>query len=369
MIYYLLLVIILASRPLYRAMHSTSKRIIVTSCLCAILIIIAALRSPSVGVDTNQFYNTYQSIGTKGIDSRLFARYEPLFVLLCAALNLISNNAQLLLIVTSILIVAPVGYFVYRWSKEPVLSLFFYVTLNFYFVGLNMMRQAIAMSMVLLAMLCFERGRRVHFLLVAAVAILFHYSAVVAVAAIMLTKIGYSNRVAAVYCALAVLAAVLFGTALDVATQIVGHELYDPEFLKPNYFGAVLIALFTLLIWVICLIGFNYVKSYKTYSTSSNQGLGNVEENHVLSFVLHTTSLWLIFNCCAIQVEAASRIAYYFGLTAIVSLPNCVCLLPDIWRKRCLAALILLCVAYFSIVLLFRPGWFGVIPYQFFLIG
>jgi capsular polysaccharide biosynthesis protein len=117
-----------------------------------ILTIVAGIRTKDVGTDTEQYYRAYKRIGTyTSINSAFNERYEKGFVILCYGLNKISSDPQILIFITSAFINFCVLRFIYRNSNNLVYSVYLYITLNFYFSYMNIMRQAVAIGFLLLA--------------------------------------------------------------------------------------------------------------------------------------------------------------------------------------------------------------------------
>lgn len=83
-----------------------------------------------------------------------------------------------LIAVTSLLIGACVFLAVYRQSRSPVLAIYLYVATSGYFLGLNIIRQYLAIGIFLVAVEFIVRRRPLCYLACITVAVLFHRSAV-----------------------------------------------------------------------------------------------------------------------------------------------------------------------------------------------
>src|SRR5699024_7717186 len=95
-------------------------------------------------------------------------RWEYGYVLLNKLSSILSNNEQILLVLTSFLVLIGVMYFIYKNSENVVLSVFLYISLYLYLFSFNGIRQAIAMSILVMGF---------HFIVVL-VATLFHETAI-----------------------------------------------------------------------------------------------------------------------------------------------------------------------------------------------
>ena len=110
---------------------------------------ISGFRSFSVGVDTQQFVNAYSRIINMSPNSFDLLRYEYGFSYFCWLLGKISTNPQILIFITSLFINISVGRFIYKNSDNVYLSVILYLLCNFFFSYMNIMRQAMAIAILL----------------------------------------------------------------------------------------------------------------------------------------------------------------------------------------------------------------------------
>ena len=89
------------------------------------------------------------------------------------------------------IIIGGIGYWIYKESDNYIMSLFFFVLLMFYFGSFNIMRQYIAISIVLVALLHFK-NIRVYIPLVL-LASLFHFSALFAYTFLLINNVRIDN--------------------------------------------------------------------------------------------------------------------------------------------------------------------------------
>ena len=82
-------------------------------------------------------------------------------------------------VITALLVGLGVFLAVYRQSRSPVLAIYLYVATSNYFLGLNIIRQYLAIVLLLVAVEFIVRRQLLHFLTCIAVATLFHRSAIV----------------------------------------------------------------------------------------------------------------------------------------------------------------------------------------------
>lgn len=107
--------------------------------------LLQALRGPSVGWDTENYiigFNYYNA-------GRLYRNWEPLYKWLNYLICFFTDNAQWLLVITSLIIVLGYGIFIFENLEENQCAfwpVFFFITLNQFFVSTNLLRQSLAMA-------------------------------------------------------------------------------------------------------------------------------------------------------------------------------------------------------------------------------
>ena len=138
-----------------------------------LLSIIAGARDISIGSDTISYYNIYNYIHD---GSRTFVEYGWFGI--NKFIQYIGGNFSLLLWITSLLTLIPVGILSKRYTPNPSLGLFVYDALYAYLNSFNIMRQLLAMSFVLLAYSALDRKKMVSFTIYVLVAISIHISSI-----------------------------------------------------------------------------------------------------------------------------------------------------------------------------------------------
>ena len=109
------------------------------------LLVVSGFRAFSVGADTKVYVNIFYNIRNINL---MKGRFEIGFLKYVEILHHISENAGILLIVSSAICIGAVCIFTYKFSKNPMLSMMLYILLGAYFSQMNVMRQAIALSLM-----------------------------------------------------------------------------------------------------------------------------------------------------------------------------------------------------------------------------
>lgn len=318
----------------------------------AMLFAISAVRNYTVGIDTEQFCRAYERIGMEGTTAFKLERYEPLFICLCLILNSLSRSYQLLIIVASAFSIVPIIRLIYKGSKNASLSLFLYVTLNFFFNSMNVMRQAIAIGIIAFAIPKLLQRKSFFYIVSVVVAAMFHQSAIVALILIPLSKIDFKKKTFVAYLFAAVAIFIFSNYITDSIALLLGRdELYNKDFTGTNYFGALFQATVALFF---CGITSNYL----------NRGKRKGNERKSNSILQHAMMLWFLFSVFGMQVEIIGRLGYYFAIFAILAIPAALSKAPEQDQKLLTLTIGTTTFLYFIVIAIARPEWFGAIPYM-----
>ena len=112
---------------------------------------LSMFRSSTVGNDTQIYTNLFYNILNSTDLSLYTKRYEAGYVILNRALGLISNNHQIVFIVTSAYIFFIIGRFIYKYSNMVWLSVFLFFSLRYFDSSLSEIRQMISIATILLS--------------------------------------------------------------------------------------------------------------------------------------------------------------------------------------------------------------------------
>lgn len=325
--------------------------------------IVSGLRAYTIGRDTDQYYRAYERIAQVDWNSFYLFRYELGFTAVCKALSYISREPQFLLIITSLFFAYSTGRFVYKNSCNVILSSYLFISLNIFAVYLNLMRQAIALSIILFGIECLKEKKYIRFALFVLIASLFHQSAILVLLIIFFVKLKYSKMSFPIILVASVAGYLLFNKLFTIAVKILGKYggYEDSVFASSNYFGMVFNVLICLSILLFGLFFHNKAKDYLQKP--------NKLEVKTLSydFIAYMISISLFCYISGTRMYILTRLTPYFYIYYLIWIPMA---FESINNKKVkvlvLHSIIVLTLAYFFIVAVFRPEWHGIIPYKFF---
>lgn len=138
--------------------------------------LIAAYRF-RVGYDYSMYASGFFSMKLQGFSDLSYEDWEIGFVLLNKVIGLFTSDVAVFMMVTSLISLAGPAYLIMRYSSNPFVSVFLYVNLYLFYLDMNYIRQAIAMSILCFAYEFLIKKKFWLFLIVTAVACLFHLTA------------------------------------------------------------------------------------------------------------------------------------------------------------------------------------------------
>lgn len=185
--YFLLLAI-----PLILSFISTKYRVTVdrrllfetqSACIDVFMIIflfLLAFRGLQCGVDTKQYLRMFNQYGSNSI-TEIFTNYqnEYAFKLLNKLVRTATSNFQVMLIITSVLCVAPLWFFYQHESEDQRLTVALFLSVAPFVMYFSGIKQAIAMSMGIPAWYAAKNKKLILFLLLVILSQQLHASAVV----------------------------------------------------------------------------------------------------------------------------------------------------------------------------------------------
>lgn len=359
MIPYLLLMIAIPSlSSVIQPKKSYRRKLLFTAIIFFAAALLAAMRDVSVGADTRQYWNAYSLIGRSNLRDLSSFRYEYGYTLMCWLLNKVSANPQLLLAVTSFFPIACAAILVIRFSSDAALSAFLFIGMNYYAMYMTALRQAMAVGFVIIALLCWLDKKYPLAVVFSIVAMQFHQTALLAIVLYPLILRRYPKHGYTCYVLIAAVAFILSNNLTVLITNLLGKsQFYDPAHSGSNYFGALIQLAFYL---VIASLTINYLYIIRKGSLWDK---GSFQEK---KFNLYANALMLsvLFYALGVKVEVLSRLAMYFNAVVILALPDALAAPKAREGSIVRLSLILIVLAYWLIIAVYRPEWHGVIPYM-----
>ncbi len=144
------------------------------------IFLVYSLRASSVGRDLPGYERVYNYTFRVSFFDFDYIYFENGYVLLMKLCALIGLNFQWFLTICNFIILFPIYLFIKKYSKNPFLSVIIYVCYMFFEFNMTGIRQAIATSIVLLAIYALIESKRcgiLYYIAICYIATLFHKGA------------------------------------------------------------------------------------------------------------------------------------------------------------------------------------------------
>jgi len=329
-------------RDRYLDNKSNKKTYIIISGFLIFLFL--ALRSRFIGsTDTAHYYDAMKS----AIQSKSWEDfynpdlYETGFQAFVYLLSRIFRDPQWIIVISTAIYVGAVCFFIYKNSDDVVMSLVMYVALDLMTFQMQGMRQAIAMSLCLLAYECAKNKKLMLFIILCALATTMHSTAIVFFIVYPIIKFKFSYFNIAIFAVVSLLVLILSEEIVAI-----GNLLFDK-----NYHSVVETGGYVATIIYVLILGLFMFFGKNLKNDNKIVGLFYITFVGFICFLLRYTG-----------VRIAERISYYFIFGQLALLPKALNIFTG--RERTVVKVItyILMIGLFA----YRLADSVIIPYEFF---
>ena len=296
--------LILSMAICYASTKVSNKKIkILLQVLSALpFFIIAAIRY-DVGTDYLSRYTIdFENIRNGGMPYNQEIGFA-LFEKLCA---LISDDIIFLFIATSAIIIFAIYFLIYKNSKNPMLSIFIFFAGGFFFQSLNIVREYIAIAILILSYKYLLEDRYWIFFIFASLAFTIHVTSIVFIIGVFMKKKNYLNlRVIILLGLFFIVFNPILNKALMYIINITRFSAY-----KDLAFNRSEIRYLSLIMNLII-----YLLLYYLYKKKQS------EINEDDRFYLNMQGIAILCVLMGAVFYPLFRLAYYFSILQIISIP------------------------------------------------
>lgn len=297
------------------------------SILVLVNVIFSGCRDFGVGIDTNVYIESYFKTAADLQSIKAFWNVEGFdkgFLLLAYVSNLFSDDAQSLLVVTSLFI--QVFFYVALWQYKKVHNVSIFVAtllfcVIFYCHTLNLMRQFCAISMLAFAFSLYVQGKKKSYLLLQVFAYFFHSTSIFFIFVPLIWDLSNmkNDRKKNTYAFFIVAGLLIFVFSFFTFTSILGDlnllsEMYVDRYSNTGQYkvngqtttgGTGLGTLFSFVYPIAFILYANYVKSV---------------DKTIFFFIFLLCICSSILQLLSFQVNFVNRIAFYLSFIMFIFL-------------------------------------------------
>lgn len=321
-----------------------------------------AFRGIHVGADTiayNQiFYQNGGAIIPMNVINWLIpyqdARFENGFLLLNKIIYNIYPNFRLLLVVTSLIMIVCLAFFLIELNVNYVIGLISYESMLMPF-SMNAMRQALAIALCMVAFVFLMKDHSGLFFMFNYLAITMHVTAWMFLIVFAYRKIKSGWKSKFLLLLGTVLSSILFekiyGGISSISTEA---QTFSNSVANNGSTGLMNITFSVALAFIIVV----WLRHYTNFYGINNDRLVNASQLLLLTIIA--------FNIVAINFAQVARISMYFSIGYLPCL-SLLCGGFNFKKDRTLVTIVIIgyLIIYFIFVQMFRPEWSGITPYVF----
>lgn len=299
---------------------SNRKKSVVFMSLC--LWIFYSLRSWTVGSDTVRYYANFVYASDMSFSEiwLYYATREPVFYSFCKILSLIVNDPQFFVAIVGAVVCSSFAFFAYHQRGNVLLMYILFVTLRVFPFMMTGMRQAMAMSILLVSYVFMQKGYKKYYLAGSFMAFLFHTSSLIVPLVVYgLTKLR-NKTIISIISLICIFTGVIIASTGGILTSVVelifGGDKYvsysntvNESFRMGGTF--LLYVVLYLAIWI------------------NKRKLSKMEDNFDLE--LGMLSVAMMFSIMTLRIPTAFRMAYYFQFPMF---SMATFLIASIWGNR-----------------------------------
>ncbi|MCI8372245.1 MAG: EpsG family protein [Lachnospiraceae bacterium] len=283
-----------------------------------LMLLLQSMRSLHVGADTKVYYVWFRQIKMlRWSDLQHFRGGDVEYgwlLLNKLASKLFGGDFQILLLLTSLLILINIGIFIYYSSEDVLMSVSLFLGLGHFLTAMSSLRQYIAIAFVLNVYTAMEKKKPLIAVLLAAVAYYFHKSSLAASVAIIGLFILIKKRkgMGNIYLALITFAGVL-SLLLISNIELIGRFIAKYMQKYSIYFSADIqsggsgkLDMIYLLIELLLIIFVVY------------KGRSNIKLQREILLILVAAAIILLQS----NIDHIWRMGFYFNIFLIIVIPN-----------------------------------------------
>lgn len=391
-IYIILLLLAFFSDILLKPNKSRKGKKYYVVFMFGVIYLINALRSPEIGIDLNNYYAPHYAqfarIPWDNLQSvTISGDWELGFCAFCKLLTYISTDVQFFIAVSSAVIVLPYGYFIYKNSDDVVFGTCFYILYNLMFSNMNTIRQAMAVSIVVMGLGFLRDKKYVKYSAFVVLAVLFHKSALIAFLLLVVDVIKLTKKkLIVLLVALAVIPAtytVLFNYLMHIPFLSESYNIYESGMHSIGYFNWNSLIQFAVP-FIVFLIFTLYVRPWKSVEDNSIEKkvkrlvirkdvfrihkvkYGDLRwSDSTIGYAVYIAAICRFF---VFFVFVVGRLSQYFIPFVVLAFPDALKQIEDIGTRRIVRlGMYLMLIAYF-LYIGFGSGdvLYGTVPYKFY---
>lgn len=305
------------------------------------LILVMGLRHVSVGSDTEQYLNRYNM--SEDMLTNDYFQWEVGYNYLNYFIHdILHLDWQFFLVIVSTFFCIVLARFISNYSKSPLLSFYFHLTIGIFIMSISGIRQCIAISFCYIAFMLLVNAKErklwslVISILMVAIAFTFHNSSVIFLPFLVITFYRYRlTKMGAFIWILIGMSSIIVKDFIGPYIELLTPQKYADMNLATNYVANILVRIIPIVIAFFCLY----------FSKTEKDG----KYDHVISIMFVFISMVIFFLNMQSLNNQIGRLAQYFQYCYLILIPYSLDTMPKKEPGSLKLLIIVICALYFII--------------------
>lgn len=370
-IYILVLAICLLFGMIFNPNKNNMRKKIYLLSVFGLIILFSSLRSYMIGIDLkDHYYKAFVYYSDKSFDFFLsHSPYDKGYIFFYHFIYYFTKNPQVMIAIHSVIVFSIVGRFIYKNSNNVIMSSFVFIAYNSWFMYMTMLRQSLAIAVLLIATEIWskrdlKKKRIVYFYLLVFIASTFHSSAIIFSIYPLVEKIPVKKTTIFLSIIGIIFTTVFYNQIFILISKIISVTKDYTSFYANDISIVNVTTIYSIAVGAITLF-LSYIYIYRNNSIDKNAAKKETISNDFLVFlvIIFTTTRIL-----RIKIGIIARASEYFLPFLWILLPRT---LNNITRKN--DRVLIKFITYSLFVLAFvwcgysnGADLYGTVPYKFF---
>ena len=335
-----------------------------------ILILFSGLRKYTVGIDLASHYanrfTVIANLGWRELSNFYHVHtYDMGFIVFDKILGIISDNPQWFIFVTSFIVYGSNARYIYKHSDNVVLETFMFITSFTMMMYLNIIAQALAISIILFGLDFLMEKNYIKYLCTVLLATSIHQSAIICLMFIPLMYLENNKKNIRRYIIILLVGALFLDRIVSILIKTIFRQ-FSVYFESGSYHGAgidvsansifqISMHAIALFIAVLFLIKKDKIKTSEVLQLPTN-------------FLIYMSITALIFRILIFQSYIFSRMGFYVYFFSFSLMARAVANIKMKYNKRIVEGFVYIYMMIMFLIFYKSSGVnsYGVLPYEFF---
>lgn len=343
----------------------------------AIISGVAMLRKYTVGIDLRQYYyNSFIRFLDWSWGDVASNGYEAGYYYFNIIVGRMSSNPQVFIAIHALIVFAIYGWFIYRNSDDVFLSTFLVIAMNDWFMYMNIMRQAMAIAVILIAVEILKnedlgKKRYLIYILFVSFASAFHNSALLMFVFLPMYLFKFKRKDILISICLILGSSLIYDRLFTFVATLLNHRDYVEAYLNGGKQDSGLLGFYPIFVFAIVFLFACYylvLKRNKIHPQLTRDNQNFVKYLFTDDFLVYCILGALLCRLFSLELTIMGRTAYYFYPFIWIAIPRIFSRITNAKIRFILkGSLIVNILGMFLYTGFTSAGYlFGTVPYEFF---